>query len=145
MSKLKAQAIGYLGHSCKIKEVNGYNAISFSVACSEKFKDKSGMQVERTIWIDCTLWRKPEHSGVSAYLKKGTQVWVEGRPDVRAYSSRQDGSPVGVLILRVDDIELLSGAKTIAASDATVSENTPATNNDNNNFTAGSQEDDLPF
>lgn len=149
MSKLTLSAIGHLGHSCTIKNVNGVNAINFSIACTEKYKDKSGNNCEKTTWVDCTIWRKPESSKIADYLKKGTMVYVEGRPDVRGYKSKTNADQIhGVLMLRVDEIQLLSkGTGTTTQENTTAAAQTTSNNlNDESaTFTAATQEDDLPF
>ncbi len=148
MSRLKMTAIGFLGHSCTIKNVNGMNAITFSVACTERWKDKDGNQMEATTWVDCTLWRKPESSAIAEFLKKGTQVYVDGKPTARGYNSKTDPEKIiGVLNLRVDTILFLSSAKPAATSTATVVDEGVSSGNATPAETgfAVSQEDDLPF
>ena len=75
---IKLQAIGHLGKDCVVNTVNGKSVINFTVAHSEKFKDASGVQKDRTIWVDCAYWT--DRTAVAPYLKKGTQVYVEGNP-----------------------------------------------------------------
>jgi single-strand DNA-binding protein len=45
---------------------------------------------------------------VAQYLKKGTQVYVEGQPDIRTYTT-QDGRNGASLTLRVGNLQLLGG------------------------------------
>ena len=101
---IKLQAIGHLGKDCVVNTVNGKSVINFTVAHSEKFKDASGVQKDRTIWVDCAYWT--DRTAVAPYLKKGTQVYVEGNPDVRAYTT-SDGRQGASLMLRVFSVQLL--------------------------------------
>lgn len=101
---IKLQVIGHLGKDCLTKEVNGKPVISFTVAHSEKFKDAQGVQKEKTIWVDCSYWT--EKTGIAPYLKKGTQVFVEGSPEVDAYMNKEN-QPTPALRLRVLNIQLL--------------------------------------
>jgi single-strand DNA-binding protein len=101
---IKLQAIGHLGRDAVVNTVNGKNVINFTVAHTEKFKDAQGVQKDRTIWVDCSYWT--DRTAVAPYLKKGTQVYVEGNPDVRTYTT-QDGRNGATLSLRVLGVQLL--------------------------------------
>jgi single-strand DNA-binding protein len=101
---IKLQVIGNLGKDCVVNTVNGKNVMNFTVAHTEKYKDSSGAQREKTIWVDCAYWN--DRTAISPYLKKGTQVYVEGSPEVRTYTT-QDGKSGASLSLRVQSIQLL--------------------------------------
>jgi single-strand DNA-binding protein len=104
---IKLQVIGHLGKDCLTNVVSGKNVINFSVAHSEKYKDNMGNQKERTTWVECAYWT--ERIAIAPYLKKGQLVYVEGTPDVRAYS-KNDGTAGASLNLRVLNIQLLGSA-----------------------------------
>jgi single-strand DNA-binding protein len=101
---IKLQVIGNLGRDCVVNNVNGKNVINFSVAHTEKFKDAQGVQKDKTIWVECAWWT--ERTGIAPYLKKGTQVYAEGQPDVRTYQT-QDGKQGTSLTIRVQNVQLL--------------------------------------
>lgn len=101
---IKLQVIGNLGRDCVTNTVNGKNVMNFTVAHTEKFKDSTGAQREKTIWVDCAYWS--DRTGIAPYLKKGTQVYVEGAPEVRTYQT-QDGKSGAALSVRVSSIQLL--------------------------------------
>lgn len=98
------QVIGNLGKDCVTNTVNGKNVINFNVAHTERFKDAQGNQKDKTIWVDCAYWT--DRTGVAPYLKKGTQVYVEGAPEVRTYP-KNDGTTGASLTLRVLSVQLL--------------------------------------
>lgn len=104
---IKMQLIGTIGRDAESKAVGSNTVINFSVAHSERGKDAQGNKTEKTIWVDCAKWG--EKTGILPYLKKGTKVYVEGLPDVRAYTSK-DGEAKASITLRVVSIELLSKA-----------------------------------
>ena len=101
---IKMQVIGRLGKDCVVNTVNGKNVINFTVAHSEKFKDSQGNSQEKTTWVDCAYWT--DRTAVAPYLTKGTQVYVEGSPEVRSFQ-RQDGTAGASLSMRVRDVQLL--------------------------------------
>lgn len=107
----KAQFIGNIGKDAEVRTLeSGTSVISFSVAISERWKDKDGNTQERTDWVNCSIWRNQGVStAISQYLKKGTKVYVDGKPSARGYQA-SDGSIVASLEVRVDNVELLSSS-----------------------------------
>jgi single-strand DNA-binding protein len=109
---IKLQVIGNLGKDCVTNTVNGKNVINFNVAHTEKFRDAQGNQKDKTIWVECAYWT--DRTGIAPYLKKGTQVYAEGTPEVRTYP-KNDGTTGISLTLRVQNVQLL-GSRTEGGS-----------------------------
>lgn len=105
---IKLQVIGNLGKDCLTNSVNGKSVINFNVAHTEKFKDSQGQVKEKTTWVECAYWT--DRTAVAQYLRRGTQVFVEGTPEVRHYT-KNDGTQGASLSLRVSLVQLL-GQKT---------------------------------
>ena len=101
---IKLQVIGNLGKDAIVNNVNGKNVINFNVAHTERFKDAQGNQKDKTIWVECAYWT--DRTAIAPYLKKGTQVYVEGTPDIRTYAT-QDGRQGASLSLRIASVQLL--------------------------------------
>ncbi|MEP6465491.1 MAG: single-stranded DNA-binding protein [Parafilimonas sp.] len=150
---IKLMVIGNLGKDCIVNTVNGKNVINFSVAHTEKFKDSTGAQREKTTWVECAYWT--DRTGISPYLKKGTQVYAEGTPEVRTYQTN-DGKSGASLSLRVQTVQLL-GNKSDNLGGAQSTEKSYSNSNSNansySNQSTDSQAsddindagDDLPF
>ncbi len=105
---VRMQAIGNLGKDAVTNTVNGKTVINFTLAHTEKGRDRDaqGNPKDKTIWVDCAYWT--ERTAVAQYLKKGTQIYVEGQPDIRTYTT-QDGRQGASLTLRVGNLQLLGG------------------------------------
>src|SRR5438270_8304701 len=101
---IKMQVIGNLGKDCVVNTVNGKNVINFTVAHTEKYRDSQGNNQEKTTWVDCAYWT--DKTAVAPYLQKGTQVFVEGTPEVRSFT-RNDGTAGASLSMRVREVQLL--------------------------------------
>ncbi|HET9056195.1 MAG TPA: single-stranded DNA-binding protein [Chitinophagaceae bacterium] len=137
---IKLQIIGNLGKDCVVNTVNGKNVMNFTVAHTERFRDAQGMQKDKTTWVDCAYWS--DKTGIAPYLKKGTQIYAEGTPEVRTFQ-RNDGTAGASLTLRVLNIQLLgggnrseSGSQGETASPSAAAGYTPSANE---------SVDDLPF
>lgn len=92
--------IGRLGQDAELKGVNGTPLAKFSVATTERYKDKSGEYQEKTEWHRCNLWGKTVDA-VGRYLLKGTQVCVQGALQTRSYE--KDGQTHKATEVRVRD------------------------------------------
>src|SRR5436190_14708439 len=104
----KLQVIGNLGKDCVTNTVNGKSVINFNVAHTEKFRDAQGNQKDKTIWVECAYWT--DKTAIAPYLREGTQVYVDGTPEVRTYQ-KSDGTTAASLSLRVLSVQLL-GSRT---------------------------------
>lgn len=88
MSVNKAILIGRLGRDPEVRYMPNSEAVcNFSIATSETWKDQHGQKQERTEWHNITLYRRlAEVAG--QYLKKGSQVYIEGRIQSRKYTGK---------------------------------------------------------
>lgn len=114
MSKLNRYSfIGNLGGDAQVRTINDNQraVISFSVAISEKWKDAAGNAQEKTTWVKCSIWRKPDQTAIAQYLKQGQMVYVEGEPSARAYIDQASGEAKSSLEVNVRDIQLLGSAR----------------------------------
>jgi single-strand DNA-binding protein len=145
-SMIKLQVIGNLGKDCIVNTVNGKNVINFSIAHTEKFKDAQGTPKERTTWVECAYWT--DRTGIVPYLKKGTQVYAEGTPELRSYTT-QDGRQGTSLNLRIMNVQLLGSRNNNEGSDNSSNQSQPSSysNAAAVSSSADMQEpaDDLPF
>jgi single stranded DNA-binding protein len=68
---------GNLGKDSEIRTLeNGNTLLSFSVASTEKWKDKNGEKKEKTIWFNCQKWNS---DNMAQWLKKGCSVVIVGK------------------------------------------------------------------
>jgi single-strand DNA-binding protein len=128
--------IGNLGKDPEVRSMpNGKSVASFSIACSESWKDKNtGEKVEKTEWVNCTAFEKLADI-IGQYLKKGKQVYIEGRLQTDKYE--KDGQTKYSTKVVVSDMKML-GSKGESES-APVSNDAPASS------AAPSKDDDIPF
>lgn len=141
---IKLNCIGHLGQDAIINDVNGKRVVNFSLAHTEKFKDQSGNEIHKTIWISCAYWN--ERSQVAQYLKKGTQVYIEGQPDIKLYKTNS-GETKSNITCRVSQIQLLGGGNKEGGSNQPPSSSQPKEGKYTSFDNETSQEpvDDLPF
>lgn len=88
MSVNKAILVGRLGRDPESRFTSsGQQVCNFTLATDESFKDRAGERQKRTEWHRIVLWgRLAEIS--QQYLKRGTQVYIEGRIQTRQWDDR---------------------------------------------------------
>lgn len=102
--------IGNLGADPEIRYTqNGTAVANLSVATTERFKDKqTGEQREHTEWHRCTAYRRTAEI-CGEYLKKGSQVYIEGKLKTRKWQA-QDGGDRYTTEIVINDLQMLDSA-----------------------------------
>lgn len=104
----KIQIIGHLGRDPEVRYLPNGDAVSnFSVATTEKWKNQAGEQQEATEWHRVTAFAKLAEI-VGKYLKKGSQVYIEGKIQSRKYQDKDGNEKVSVEI-RASEMQMLGG------------------------------------
>jgi len=87
----KVILLGNLGKDPEIRHLeNGRAVTNFTLATSEVYKNKEGSKVTNTEWHNVVLWT-PLAEVAHKYLKKGNQVYIEGKITTRQYDDK-DGN-----------------------------------------------------
>lgn len=100
--------IGNLGADAVMNKIQERNVINFHVCHSEIWKNRPENKEVKKYWVDCAYLSDSQE--LFDMLKKGTQVYAKGTPDVKIHI-KGDGVPVSVQYLRVSKIEVLSKKK----------------------------------
>ena len=105
----KTITIGTLGADPEVKQfANGGSVTTISVATSEQWNDKqTGERREQTEWHRISLYQKLGEIAAQ-YLRKGSQVYVEGSLRTRKYQD-QNGQDRYVTEIRADQMQMLGG------------------------------------
>lgn len=104
----KVILIGTLGRDPEVRYLeNGSVVANFSIATTEKYKDRNGNAVENTEWHDLELW-----DGLAKvseqYLKKGNHIYVEGKIKKDVWQNEQ-GENRSKTKIRVTQMNMLGG------------------------------------
>ena len=130
----KVIVIGNIGKDPEIRSFpNGGRVANFSVATSEKWKDKSGEKKERTEWHRVSVMNDALVGVVEKYLKKGSKVYIEGKLETRKYEKNGQDIYTTEIVLRP-----YGGELTILSFDEKRVEET-------HNTSADIMEDEIPF
>lgn len=112
----KVIIIGHLGADPEVRYLPSGDAVTnIRVATSDKWKDKqTGEQRETTEWHNINFFGKlAEIAG--QYLKKGSQVYVEGSIRTRKYTDK-NGAEKYATDIRADSMQML-GARQASAGE----------------------------
>ncbi len=107
--------IGNLGRDPESRYTASGEAIcNFSIACTETWKDKqTGERKEMTEWVRISAFGKLAEI-CSQYLKKGSQVYVEGSLRTRKWTDK-DGQERYTTEIRCDDMKMLGSRQGMGA------------------------------
>jgi single-strand DNA-binding protein len=89
----KVLLIGRLGADPDIKQmVNGKSVARLSLATSNTWKDKNtGERKEKTEWHRVVIFNEGLVNVVQQYVKKGSQVYIEGQLTTRKWKDEKSG------------------------------------------------------
>ena len=121
MAVNKAILVGNVGKDRETRYLEGGTAVSrFSLATSEVYKNKNGERITNTDWHNIVVWRGLAEIA-EKYVRKGTQLYVEGRIKTRSYTDK-DGNTRYTTEIVADNFQML-GKKSdnASSSDATES------------------------
>ena len=89
MSVNKVILVGRLGQDPDVRYLPNETAVcNFSLATSSSYKDKSGEKVDQTEWHRIVMFGKVAEIA-KEYLKKGSQVFIEGRLQTRKWQTKE--------------------------------------------------------
>jgi len=137
----KVIVVGNLGADPDARYMPNGNAVTnISVATSESWKDKeTGDRQERTEWHRVVFFGRLAEIA-SEYLKKGSQVYVEGRLKTRKWEDKE-GNDRWTTEIVANEMQML-GERISSSSN---SNNFSAPKNNSSEFASDDFDDDIPF
>jgi single-strand DNA-binding protein len=141
----KAILIGNLGKDPETKYMpSGDCVCNFSLATTESWNDKtSGDKVEKTEWHNIVMFRRlAEVAG--EYLRKGSQVYIEGKLQTRKWQDKQ-GNDRYTTEIRADQMQMLGGKGGSAGMGASAAPQSQQAAPQARTAGGGDFEDDIPF
>jgi single-strand DNA-binding protein len=137
----KVILVGHLGADPTMRYTqNGTPVAQFNLATTERFNDRSGERQERTEWHRIVAWAKLAEI-CNQYLKKGKQVYIEGRLQTRQWED-QSGNKRYTTEIVANQMVMLGRAGDVA--DVPAQEAPPDTVPQESGAGKG-DDDDLPF
>ena len=100
--------IGNVGRDPEVRYLDGNNGAkvaTFTVATTERYKDRNGETRENTEWHNIVAWRNTADV-VERFVRKGTQVYIEGRIRTRSWDD-QTGNKRYTTEIIADTLQLL--------------------------------------
>ncbi len=142
MSVNKVILIGNVGKDPEIRHIesNNVSVAKFPLATSETYKNKNGEKVTNTEWHNVVMWRYLADFA-EKHIKKGTQIFVEGKITSRSYDDK-DGNKRYITEIIVDNVRLLGRRDNSNNTNTNETSNTTESEFDNSQ---NSKTDDLPF
>jgi single-strand DNA-binding protein len=122
----KVILVGNLGKDPEVRHLEGGASVAhFTLATNEYYKDKQGNRVERTEWHNIAAWRGLAEMA-EKYLKKGQQVYLEGKIRTRQYQDK-DNQTRYITEIIADEITMLGGRPSASNGQTTVASSSAET------------------
>ena len=110
MSLNKVMLIGRLGKDVELRQTaNNKSVASFSIATNEVHTDSNGEQKKSVDWHNITVWNK-QAENCKEYLKKGDQVYVEGRIHIESFEDKETKEKRQVVKIIAWNVQFLSNS-----------------------------------
>lgn len=112
MSVNKVILVGNVGRDPEIRYLDGNSqngqstkVATFTLATSERYRDRNGNLQENTEWHNIVAWRQSADV-CERFVRKGTQLFIEGKLRTRSYTDQQ-GVKKYTTEIAVDNLQLL--------------------------------------
>jgi single-strand DNA-binding protein len=147
----KVFLLGNVGKDPEIRaSAGGMTIASFTLATADRAKDASGNWVDKTEWHNLVAFQRTAEI-VRDYVKKGTQIFVEGKIQQRSWDDKESGQKRYKTEILVNELSLLGGRPSgegggggySKSSSGSSSASAPATAPDYAD--QGITDDDIPF
>ena len=105
----KVMLLGNVGKDPEIRTTaGGMTVASFSLATADRAKDAQGNWADKTEWHNLVCFQRTAEI-VRDYVKKGTQIYVEGKIQTRSWDDKESGQKKYRTEILVNELSLLGG------------------------------------
>jgi single-strand DNA-binding protein len=150
----KVFLLGNVGKDPEIRTTpSGMTVASFSLATAERAKDAQGNWADKTEWHNLVAFQRTAEI-VRDYVKKGTQVFIEGKIQTRSWDDKESGQKKYRTEILINELSLLGGgagrsegasSSSGGYSSSRSSSSTPAPTPSNDYADQGITDEDIPF
>ncbi len=131
MSVNRVTLLGRLGNDPEVRFIpSGQAVANFNIATNEMWNDKNGQRQEKTEWHRIVVWGK-QAQNCGEYLKKGSQVFLEGRLQTRQWQDKEGQTRYTTEVV-ANTVQFLSSGSRSAEKET----NTPSWNEEENSHTS---------
>ena len=106
----KTFLLGNVGKDPQVSSIPGGIAANFSLATTDREKDKQGNWVDRTEWHNLVAYGRTAEI-VRDYVTKGSQLFIQGKIQTKSWDDKQSGQKRQRTEIFVQDLTLLGGAR----------------------------------
>jgi single-strand DNA-binding protein len=149
----KVLLLGNVGKDPEIRSTaGGMTVASFSLATADRQKDAQGNWTDKTEWHNLVCFQRTAEV-VRDYVKKGTQLFIEGKIQTRSWDDKTSGEKKYKTEILVNELTLLGGKPSgegasggySKSSTTSYDQRTPASSSQPDYADVGITDDDIPF
>ena len=106
----KVFLLGNVGKDPEIRTTpGGMTVATFSLATADRAKDAQGNWADKTEWHKLVAFQRTAEI-IRDYVKKGTQIFVEGKIQTRSWDDKESGQKKYRTEILINDLSLLGGS-----------------------------------
>ncbi len=149
----KVFLLGNVGKDPEIRTTaGGMTVASFSLATAERAKDAQGNWADKTEWHNLVAFQRTAEI-VRDYVKKGTQIFIEGKIQTRSWDDKESGQKKYRTEILINELSLLGGgggrsegsSSSGGYSSSRSSSSSPSPAPSNDYADQGITDEDIPF
>lgn len=150
----KVLLLGNVGKDPEIRTTpGGMTVATFSLATADRAKDPQGNWTDKTEWHNLVAFQRTAEI-VRDYVKKGSQIFVEGKIQTRSWDDKESGQKKYRTEILINELSLLGGRGEGGSSSASSSSggysssrssSSPASSPSNDYADQGITDEDIPF
>ena len=112
----KVILVGNVGKDPEMRATaGGMNIANFTLATTDRAKGQDGQWTDKTEWHNLVAFQRTAEI-VRDYVKKGSQVYIEGKIQTRSWDDKESGQKKYRTEILVNDLQLLGGRGDSAGS-----------------------------
>ncbi len=104
----KVILVGNLGADPELRQAGNSQVCDLRLATNESWKDKDGVVQEKVEWHRVSVWGK-QGENCAKYLKKGRQVYIEGRLETRSWEDEKTHEKKYATNIVANTVQFLGG------------------------------------
>jgi single-strand DNA-binding protein len=149
----KVFLLGNVGKDPEIRTTpGGMTVATFSLATADRAKDAQGNWADKTEWHNLVAFQRTAEI-VRDYVKKGSQIFVEGKIQTRSWDDKESGQKKYRTEILINDLSLLGGrgesgggsSASSGYSSSRTSSSAPVSPPSNDYADQGITDEDIPF
>ncbi len=119
---LQVEIIGNVGSDAILKEISGKVCLTFSIAHTDRYTNKDGAIVEKTMWVSCI---RTGGENLAPHIKKGSKLFIRGNYSDKLFQNGNGQSEISRSV-NVSELQFLTPKQEQEPAQTATTQTTPS-------------------